>query len=71
MDIYQREFGDAPQPECPTCGAAEARPVAVVRPIVYVRCPQCETAWSFRDRRQARFADSELLAQFPRDADLN
>ena len=70
MEI-QREFGEAPQPECPTCGAAEARPVVVVRPIVYVRCRVCDTPWRFRDRRQVRSADGDLLTQFPREADLN
>jgi hypothetical protein len=70
MEI-QREFGDAPQPECPTCGAAAPRPVGVVRPYVYVRCRLCETAWSFRDRRQAGWVDAELFEQFSRKADLN
>jgi hypothetical protein len=69
METWLREDGDAPQPQCPTCGAAEGRSVAYVRPIVYLRCRHCETAWGFRDRRQARrVSDAAALDQFPSEA---
>jgi hypothetical protein len=65
MDSWQRDR-DVPPPECPTCGAADAHHVALVPPVVYVRCDQCETAWRIRDRRSMhrfdprRWADSIL-----------
>ena len=71
METWEREPGNSPQPECPTCGAADQRHVAIVRPIVYMRCRRCETAWVFRDRRQLRRCDPEAFDQFPREADLS
>ena len=57
---------DASQkPQCPTCGAAEARALLCAPPaIVYVNCRACGAAWGIRERRRWRRQPEDPLDQF-------
>ena len=57
---------DASQkPQCPTCGAAEARALLCAPPaIVYVSCRACGAAWGIRERRRWRRQPEDPLDRF-------